>query len=84
MTVIPSGIAQHLELPAMGEVSIAGVGASFALALSYGAQIEAAGIHLFVRVLGVGEEALVGRDVLNEWTTILRGPRRTMEVVREG
>ena len=83
-TVIPEGIATQLGLPPVDQVRVRGVGPMLVPAIVYAAEVEVIGVRRVMTVLGLGNEALLGRDLLNDWTAILRGPRRTMEVLREG
>jgi hypothetical protein len=39
-----------------------------------------AGWRRFVEVVAVGDEALLGRDVLNAWVVTLNGPRQVVRV----
>ncbi len=80
ISVVPEAVVRDLRLPAVGQITVRGVGSSSRRATVYVAEIEAAGVRRIVEVLGLGEEALIGRDVLNEWTTVLRGPGRILEI----
>jgi hypothetical protein len=46
----------------------------------YAAELKAAGGRRIVEVVGLGTEALIGRDLLNLWILHLDGPRRVLRV----
>lgn len=81
LTVVPQALARGLRLPEVSHVSVRGIGGILRRARVYAAEIEAAGTRTVVEVLGFGDEAIIGRDVLNRWITTLRGPQRVLEVV---
>lgn len=80
ITVIPQSVARRLRLPAIGSVRVRGVGGAIQQAPLYSAVVELAGTKDHVEVLALGEETLVGRDLLNRWTVRLRGPQKQLEV----
>jgi predicted aspartyl protease len=82
VTIVPDGVPRELGLPLVRYVRVRGIGPDVLNAAVYSAEIEAAGARSFVNVVGVGEETLLGRDFLNDWTIILRGPQRVMEILR--
>lgn len=79
-TVIPQSVAKRLGLPVIGSVLVRGVGGAARQAPLYSAVVELAGTKDHVEVLALGEETLVGRDLLNRWTVTLRGPQQQSEV----
>ncbi|MDQ7830016.1 MAG: hypothetical protein QN122_06030 [Armatimonadota bacterium] len=79
ITVFPEGLPQALGLPRVSEVTVRGV-AGTARVPVYAAEVEAAGRRQIVEVVGLGGEALLGRDLLNRWVVTLDGPRRTMHL----
>ncbi len=79
-TVIPQSVARRLRLPAIGSILVRGVGGMTRQVPLYSAVIELAGTRDQVEVLALGEEALVGRDLLNRWTVTLHGPQQQLEV----
>ncbi len=81
LTVVPRGVAAQLRLPAVGEVSLSGVGRSSVRAVLHAARIEAAGREFLLEVLAVGDDALVGRDLLNRCVVTLRGPDGVVEIL---
>lgn len=82
ITVIPERLALDLRLPVIGELMVRGV-TGMRRASTYGAELEVAGITVLVEVVGIDTHTLIGRDVLNRWTLILRGPRETLELVTD-
>jgi predicted aspartyl protease len=79
-TVIPQSVARRLRLPVIGTIRVRGVGGASRQAPLYSAVIQVAGTSEPVEVLALGDEILVGRDLLNRWTVALRGPERRLEV----
>lgn len=79
LSVMPERLARSLRLPVIGEVTVQGV-AGARRARIYRAELEVNGIGLSIEVAGVGTHTLLGRDVLNRWTLILRGPAGELEI----
>lgn len=79
MSVIPARLAQELRLPVVGQLMVRGVTGSARVQL-YAADLEVAGISVAVQVAGLGENPLIGRDVINRWTVVLRGPEQSLEI----
>jgi len=79
VTVLPEGLPQALGLPQVGEVTVRGV-AGTARVPVFAARVEAAGRRWIAEVVGVGGEALLGRDLLNHWVVTLDGPRRSLHL----
>ncbi len=78
-SVIPARIARDLRLPAIGQVTVGGVTGAERVSL-YSVGLEVAGLSVPVEAAGMGNHILIGRDVLNQWTLILRGPKETLEL----
>ena len=83
ISVIPAALAKDLHLPVVGEVTVRGLIGSERVPL-YGTEIEVAGVGVPVQVAGMGAHTLVGRDVLNRWTLVLRGPQEALEIESGG
>ncbi|MDR7520630.1 MAG: hypothetical protein QN123_13820 [Armatimonadota bacterium] len=79
LTVLPEGLPQALGLPQVSEVTVRGVAGTASVPV-FAAEVEAAGGRRVVEVVGVGAEALLGRDLLNHWVVTLDGPRRSLQV----
>ncbi len=79
ITLIPDRLARQLRLPAVGEVTVRGVTGARRVSI-YGAELEIAGTNVAVRAAGLGTDTLIGRDVINQWTVVLRGPEQVLEL----
>lgn len=80
LSEVPAAIARQLGLPPVSEVAIRGVGGVMRMATVYAVLIETDWASLLTEVVGLGREALIGRDLLNRWGLTLHGPNRLMEV----
>jgi predicted aspartyl protease len=80
VTVVPESITAHAGLPVIRDVRVRGVGGVPKRLLVHAAEIEGAGKIQFAEVVGLGEETLLGRNVLNLWTLTLHGPEEELEV----
>ncbi len=80
LSVIPARLARDLELPPMGEMMIEGATGRRTRVPIYRVELEIAGVALSVQVAGLGRETLIGRDVLNRWTLVLRGRAGELEI----
>lgn len=88
-TLIPPALVRRLRLPLVAHLTIAGVGGSPRRATVHAALLEVAGLRTLARVVAFGEEAIMGRDVLNRLFSTLDGPGlvcalRTGRRVRRG
>jgi hypothetical protein len=81
MSVVPEMVARQGELPLIGSITVGGVGGVRRHAPLYAAQVEVAGIRRIVEVIGLGQEALIGRDLLNNRVVTLDGPARRLHLV---
>jgi predicted aspartyl protease len=81
VSVVPDGVARDLRLPVVGQIAVRGITGPLRNARVYAAEVEAGGGRNLVEVVGMGGDALIGRDLLNQWTVTLRGPRLVMDVV---
>lgn len=81
-TIIPESIARRLRLPATQKVQIRGVGGSLRQAFTHVVAVDIASIREMLEVVALGDEALIGRDLLNRWTIVLRGPQHLMEIMK--
>jgi predicted aspartyl protease len=80
LTVIPVTTVEELHLPEVARIRVRGVGGTSHEVVTYSVEIETAGIVALVRVVALGDRALVGRDLLNQWTVTLRGPAKVLEI----
>ncbi len=73
-TAIPSEVARRLRLPAIDRVRIADVTGSRRSVTVHAARLDVAGLSVLARVVALGDESIVGRDILNRWFLGLDGP----------
>jgi predicted aspartyl protease len=76
-TLIPAQVARSLRLPVVDRMQIEGV-AGIALATIHAARVHVGGIRVLARVAAYGDEALLGRDVLNKMLLDIDGPGLTI------
>ena len=79
VSLIPARVARELRLPVVGQIKIRGVTGRTSVDL-YGADLEVAGSSIRVQLAGLGDEILLGRDIVNRWIIVLRGPERLLEI----
>ncbi|MDQ7843599.1 MAG: retroviral-like aspartic protease family protein [Armatimonadota bacterium] len=80
ITVIPERLARNLRLAATGEVRIRGATGDSVRVPLYAATLSVAGSDITLPVVGLGREAILGRDIINRWTVVLRGPAGVLDV----
>lgn len=80
ITAIPDGIVEALGLPAIGALSVCGLGGVKERATLHAASISSVVGEEIVEVVAVGSEAILGRDLLKQWVLTLDGPRRRLRV----
>jgi predicted aspartyl protease len=78
-TLIPLKIAKSLRLPMVDKVSIQGVGGKTQQASVHAARVRVGKLRVLARVVALGDEALLGRDVLNRMVVQLDGPGQTID-----
>lgn len=76
LSVVPDMVARRGRLPLIGSITVGGVGGTTRRARLYAAQVEVAGVRRIIEVVGLGQEALIGRNLLNDWVVTLDGPAR--------
>ncbi len=81
ISVVPEVVARELRLPATSQISVRGVAGTLRSARVYAGEVETGGVRSLVEVVGIGDEALIGRDLLNRWTLTLHGPQRVLDIV---
>ncbi len=86
ITAIPQSVVAELALAPAGTARVAGYEGRAALLSYYDVILSLAGVNLVgLSVVAVeGEFALVGRDVLNHFRTVLDGPALTLEIIAVG
>ena len=80
-TLIPAKIARSLRLPVIDRVDIQGVAGKVQQAAVHAARIRVGSLRALIRVVALGEESLLGRDVLNRLILTIDGPGQTIEAV---
>jgi predicted aspartyl protease len=80
MTVVPRALARRLRLPVVGAVSVRGVAGSRSKCAVHAAAVEVDGHREIIEVLGLGKEALAGRNLLNQWILNLDGPHQRLHL----
>lgn len=83
ITVIPARLARDLQLPPVGELGIVGATGKRVRAPIYGAELQIGAFTFSAQIAALGRETLIGRDVLNRWTLVLRGRRQILEIEAE-
>jgi clan AA aspartic protease len=73
-TVVPTSVARRLALPLVDRVTVAGVDGRRSTVAVHAASVEVAGLRCLLRVVALGDEALLGRDLLNRLVAHLDGP----------
>lgn len=80
LCVVPERLADEIGLPAVSQVLVRGFGGVYRPAVLYAATLEYGKIMSVCEVLALGDEALVGRDLLRRLTLLLDGPLQILEV----
>jgi predicted aspartyl protease len=79
MTVMPVAAVQSLSLPIVGTIRVAGVTGATRATL-HAALLEVGGASRLAEVVGLGAEAIIGRDIINHFVLSLDGPGRVLEL----
>ncbi len=74
-TLIPLRVAQRLRLPRVGRIRITGVTGDEKSASLHAARLQVAGVTSLTRIAALGDETIIGRDLLNQWRVALDGPK---------
>jgi predicted aspartyl protease len=80
MTVVPTRLVRELRLPVVGEMALRGATGKTARVLIHRAELGIGSVSLPAQVAAFGREMLLGRDVLNLWTVVLRGRPGELEI----
>lgn len=73
-TLLPAPVVRSLRLPQIDVISLSGVGGTKQRATVHAARVKLADLHLLVRVVAFADEAILGRDLLNQAVMMLDGP----------
>jgi predicted aspartyl protease len=79
-TLVPSALARALGLPRIDRASLRGIGPRLYAAPVHAAVVRIGRFRALVRVIAFGDEALVGRDLLERLALVLDGPASACEV----
>ena len=83
-TLIPARIAKSLRLPLIDRIEIMGVGGKTMAAPVHAARVRLGALRAIARVVALGDESLLGRDLLNRLVLTIDGPGQTIEAVPRG
>jgi predicted aspartyl protease len=78
-TLIPARIAKSLCLPMVDKIEIMGVGGKAMAAPVYAARIRLGTLRAIARLVALGDESLLGRDLLNRLILRIDGPAQIIE-----
>ncbi|HEX2690652.1 MAG TPA: aspartyl protease family protein [Kofleriaceae bacterium] len=73
-TLVPASIVRRLGLPQIDVIGLTGVGGARQRATVHAAAVEFGGVRLLARIVAFVDEAILGRDVLNQAILRLDGP----------
>jgi predicted aspartyl protease len=79
-TLIPASIVRRLGLPRIDVIGVSGVGGGKGRATVHAASVEFGGVRVIARIVAFADEAILGRDVLNQTVVRLDGPGLTMSI----
>lgn len=82
LSVIPKSAAEALALPVVSTTRVQGVIGIAQSTRVFAAAIEVAGTTHLVELVGLGDEAILGRDLMNFFVLKLDGPRGLLEISR--
>lgn len=80
-TLVPASIVRQLGLPQIDIIGVTGVGGAGKRAAVHAASVELAGLRVLARIVAFADEAILGRDILNQVVMTLDGPGLAMSVV---
>jgi predicted aspartyl protease len=79
-TLIPVKLARSLRLPVVDKAEIQGVGAKPQAANVHAARVRLGSLRVLARVVALGDECLLGRDILNRVVLHFDGPSLILQV----
>ena len=79
-TLVPARLARSLRLPYVDKIEVQGVGGAVRSARVYAARIRLGPLRLVTRLAAFGDEALLGRDLLNRLTLHIDGRAGTISI----
>lgn len=79
-TLVPAATVRQLGLPQIDAIGLTGVGGARRLAPVHAAVVELGGLRVMARVVAFLDEAILGRDILNQLVVVLDGPKLEISV----
>jgi predicted aspartyl protease len=79
VTLVPPNVARELRLPRVDRLEIRGIGSRVHMADVCAAVVRIGRFRTLARVVLFGDEALVGRDLLNRLLLRLDGPQEMLD-----
>jgi predicted aspartyl protease len=79
-TLVPVAITRQLRLPQIDHVLVEGMTGGARRVPVHAAAVRFAGLRLLARVVAHGDEAIIGRDLLNRAVALLDGPRLALSL----
>lgn len=79
-TLVPVSIVRQLGLPQIEVLAITGIGGSRRRSTMHAATLEFGGLRLIACVVAFADEAILGRDILNQAVVTLDGPGLAISV----
>lgn len=73
-TLVPALIVRRLGLPQIDVIGVTGVGGARKHATVHAASVELSGLRVLARIVAFADEAILGRDILNQAVVTLDGP----------
>ena len=79
-SLIPVRLARSLRLPVVDRTEIQGVGSKTFSANVHAARVRLGSLRVLARVVALGDESLLGRDILQRVVMQLDGPAQVVQV----
>jgi predicted aspartyl protease len=82
-TLVPAATVRQLGLPLIDTIGLVGVGGTYRRATVHAAVVELGDLRVIARVVAFLDEAILGRDIMNQAVVVLDGPRLETCVKRQ-
>lgn len=79
-TLVPASVVRGLGLPRIDVTLLTGLGGAKEQATVHAAAIQLGGLRVLARVVAFADEAILGRDILNQVVVTLDGPGLAMSI----
>jgi predicted aspartyl protease len=73
-TLVPALLVRQLGLPQIDVIGVTGVGGGRTRTAVHAASVELGGLRMLARIVAFADEAILGRDILNQAVVTLDGP----------